>query len=96
MKPDIVFFGENLPQNFFANASEDFPKCDLLIIMGSSLVVQPFASLKDRFVIVIIALWLNICVQIEIKLILNYLLFMYQSSRRLPQIADKPRTGWAK
>lgn len=27
---------------------KDFPKADLLIIMGSSLVVQPFASLVDR------------------------------------------------
>lgn len=26
---------------------EDFPKCDLLIIMGTSLKVQPFASLVD-------------------------------------------------
>ncbi|XP_065210597.1 NAD-dependent protein deacetylase sirtuin-2-like [Planococcus citri] len=48
VKPDIVFFGENLPAPFFMNSQEDFPKCDLLIIMGSSLVVQPFASLKDR------------------------------------------------
>lgn len=48
VKPDIVFFGENLPHSFFIHSQEDFPKCDLLIIMGSSLVVQPFASLKDR------------------------------------------------
>jgi len=26
----------------------DFPKCDLLIIMGTSLVVQPFAHLVER------------------------------------------------
>lgn len=48
VKPDIVFFGENLPKKFFTNVQNDFPKCDLLIIMGSSLVVQPFASLVDR------------------------------------------------
>lgn len=48
VKPDIVFFGENLPSAFFEHLHEDFSKCDLLIIMGSSLVVQPFASLKER------------------------------------------------
>ncbi|VDK21871.1 unnamed protein product, partial [Anisakis simplex] len=45
VKPDIVFFGENLPKRFFKCAVSDFPKCDLLIIMGTSLVVQPFAGL---------------------------------------------------
>ncbi|XP_072030920.1 NAD-dependent protein deacetylase sirtuin-2-like [Amphiura filiformis] len=48
VKPDIVFFGESLPTRFFPLVMEDFPKCDLLIIMGTSLVVQPFASLVDR------------------------------------------------
>ena len=40
VKPDIVFFGENLPKRFFTCVEEDFNKCDLLLIMGSSLVVQ--------------------------------------------------------
>ncbi|XP_069699063.1 NAD-dependent protein deacetylase sirtuin-2 [Periplaneta americana] len=48
VKPDIVFFGENLPPRFFLYAQKDFAKCDLLIIMGSSLTVQPFASLIDK------------------------------------------------
>ncbi|XP_067875028.1 NAD-dependent protein deacetylase sirtuin-2 isoform X2 [Heterodontus francisci] len=48
VKPDIVFFGESLPQQFFATMESDFPKCDLLIIMGTSLQVQPFASLASR------------------------------------------------
>lgn len=48
VKPDIVFFGENLPPRFFSCINKDFPKCDLLIILGSSLAVQPFASLIDR------------------------------------------------
>jgi len=48
VKPDIVFFGEDLPEKFFRCAEVDFRSCDLLIIMGSSLVVQPFASLIDR------------------------------------------------
>jgi len=45
VKPDIVFFGEKLPVEFFKKSDEDFPKCDLLIVMGTSLKVQPFASL---------------------------------------------------
>jgi len=48
VKPDIVFFGEQLPPHFFRLAQEDFPRCDLLIVMGTSLVVQPFASLIGR------------------------------------------------
>lgn len=48
VKPDIVFFGENLPARFFATMKMDFPRCDLLIIMGTSLQVQPFASLVNR------------------------------------------------
>ena len=46
VKPDIVFFGEALPRRFFRHREEDMPECDLLIIMGTSLVVYPFASLQ--------------------------------------------------
>ena len=45
VKPDIVFFGEALPQRFFHLSKEDLPAADLLLVMGTSLVVQPFASL---------------------------------------------------
>eukprot|EP00727_Mastigamoeba_balamuthi_P006271 m51a1_g2263 putative transcriptional sir2 family protein (899) ;mRNA; r:335279-339409 len=45
VKPDIVFFGESLPERFFRSVQADFPQCDLLIIMGTSLVVNPFAAL---------------------------------------------------
>ncbi|KAL4433418.1 hypothetical protein ABPG77_010271 [Micractinium sp. CCAP 211/92] len=47
VKPDIVFFGESLPGRFHDCAAEDFPKADLLIVMGTSLVVHPFAGLID-------------------------------------------------
>lgn len=39
VKPDVVFFGENLPQKYFLH-TKDFPKADLLIIMGTSLKVE--------------------------------------------------------
>jgi NAD-dependent histone deacetylase SIR2 len=46
VKPDIVFFGERLPETFFRN--EHVPAtADLIIVMGTSLSVQPFASLPQ-------------------------------------------------
>lgn len=48
VKPRIVFFGESLPYEFHEGIHRDFPQCDLLICMGTSLTVQPFASLIDR------------------------------------------------
>lgn len=47
VKPDIVFFGENLPERFYQLPNQDFKECDLLIIMGTSLTVHPFAGLVD-------------------------------------------------
>ena len=44
VKPDIVFFGEQLPEEFHRNRSLP-AAADLCIIMGTSLTVQPFASL---------------------------------------------------
>lgn len=46
VKPDIVFFGEALPENFFSNHSLP-AAADLCIVMGTSLSVQPFASLPS-------------------------------------------------
>ncbi|XP_030370229.1 NAD-dependent protein deacetylase Sirt2 [Scaptodrosophila lebanonensis] len=48
VKPDIVFFGESLPADFYTCPETDFKDCDLLIIMGTSLEVHPFASLVQR------------------------------------------------
>lgn len=45
VKPDIVFFGESLPARFWASVPQDFADADLLIVLGTSLVVHPFASL---------------------------------------------------
>lgn len=46
VKPDIVFFGESLPEAFHRKRSLP-AKADLAIIMGTSLTVQPFASLPS-------------------------------------------------
>ncbi|PPQ68375.1 hypothetical protein CVT24_004796 [Panaeolus cyanescens] len=46
VKPDIVFFGEGLPPHFI-NSLNSLLDADLLIIMGTSLTVHPFASLAE-------------------------------------------------
>lgn len=43
----MVLFGEGLPSVFYKKIPE-FWNCDLLIILGTSLAVQPFASLAKR------------------------------------------------
>ncbi|MBN2688086.1 MAG: NAD-dependent protein deacylase [Deltaproteobacteria bacterium] len=43
LKPDVVLFGEALPQDVVAAAVEHAKTCDLLIVIGSSLVVYPAA-----------------------------------------------------
>jgi NAD-dependent deacetylase sirtuin 2 len=47
-KPDIVFFGEDLPVRFAKLRQKDLKRCDLLVVAGTSLLVQPFASLPDE------------------------------------------------
>ncbi|XP_008584791.1 PREDICTED: NAD-dependent protein deacetylase sirtuin-3, mitochondrial isoform X1 [Galeopterus variegatus] len=46
VKPDIVFYGEPLPERFLLHVV-DFPMADLLLILGTSLEVEPFASLSE-------------------------------------------------
>ncbi|KAG7088084.1 hypothetical protein E1B28_012115 [Marasmius oreades] len=47
VKPDIVFFGESLPPEFMKGPSA-IQKADLLIVIGTSLTVHPFASLASH------------------------------------------------
>ncbi|XP_052243513.1 uncharacterized protein LOC127853233 isoform X2 [Dreissena polymorpha] len=46
MKPDIVFFGEDLPRKFYSYM-KDMLQSDMVIVMGTSLEVQPFAGIID-------------------------------------------------
>ena len=43
LKPDAVFFGEPLPQEVLAEAAHRSSKCDLFIVIGSTLIVYPAA-----------------------------------------------------
>jgi len=48
IKPDIVFFGENLPQEFYEIIASFKNKGDLLIVMGTALAVGPFNQLVNE------------------------------------------------
>jgi NAD-dependent deacetylase len=45
LRPDVVWFGEALPVDAFAEAFEAARNCDLFISVGTSGLVQPAASL---------------------------------------------------
>ena len=45
LRPDVVWFGEPLPQNVWQNAIDFASQCDLMIIVGTSLVVSPANTL---------------------------------------------------
>jgi len=47
VKPDIVFFGESLPDKFYRNLKRDIESADLCLVIGTSLKVMPVASLPD-------------------------------------------------
>ena len=49
MKPDIVFFGESLPEEFHRQMEQDKEECDLLIVIGSSLKVRPVALIPREY-----------------------------------------------
>ncbi|GAB3798357.1 NAD-dependent protein deacylase [Virgibacillus kimchii] len=41
LRPSVVLFGETLPEEAFRFALEEAEKCDLFIVLGSSLTVTP-------------------------------------------------------
>lgn len=45
IKPDIVFYGEGLDEELLNKGFSDFESSDLVLVLGSSLTVQPAASL---------------------------------------------------
>jgi NAD-dependent deacetylase sirtuin 2 len=47
LRPDVVFFGEPLPERFNQLCFDDLSNCDLLLVMGTTLLVYPVASLPQ-------------------------------------------------
>lgn len=45
LRPDVVWFGENLPVDVTQRAWEQARNCDVFLLVGSSALVQPAASL---------------------------------------------------
>jgi len=45
LRPDVVWFGEALPQDVWKNAMKEASTCDIMIIAGTSLVVSPANTL---------------------------------------------------
>jgi NAD-dependent deacetylase len=50
LKPDVILFGEQLPQKAWFNAQRASRACDLMIVAGSSLEVMPVAGLPMQAV----------------------------------------------
>ena len=49
IKPDVVLYGEMLPEKAYLGAIEAIQKADLLIVAGTSLSVEPAASFISFF-----------------------------------------------
>ncbi|MGV7225458.1 MAG: SIR2 family NAD-dependent protein deacylase [Nitrosopumilus sp.] len=45
LRPDVVWFGESLPQDVWKNAINFANNCDLMVIAGTSLIVSPANTL---------------------------------------------------
>jgi len=48
LRPNVVFFGEQLDPRFVTMSADDLNNADLVLIMGTSLSVEPFASLVQK------------------------------------------------
>ncbi len=48
LRPDVVWFGEALPENAFADASDAARSCDVFLSVGTSSLVYPAASLPSE------------------------------------------------
>ncbi len=48
LKPNAIFFGEPLLSETLINADKMIEDCDLMIVLGSSLLVYPAASYPDK------------------------------------------------
>ena len=47
VKPDIVFFGESLPEYALSEAEREAHAADLMLVLGTSLTVYPAAAVPE-------------------------------------------------
>ena len=45
IKPDVIFFGEELNEELLSQAFNDFMSADIILVIGSSLTVPPVSTL---------------------------------------------------
>ncbi len=50
LRPDVVWFGESLPEDLVRRSLSAVDGCDLMLVVGTSGVVQPAASFVDAAV----------------------------------------------
>lgn len=48
IKPNITFFGEDISPKFYQLIERDINECDLLLVAGTSLKVEPVASIVRK------------------------------------------------
>lgn len=92
LKPDVILFGEQLPQSAWMDAQRAARQCDLMLVAGSSLEVLPVAGLPmqalDRGAHLIIInntpTYLNVRADVVI---------MDNVATILPEIAKRARNG---
>lgn len=49
LRPDIVWFGEALPQDVWQNARDAAARADVILVVGTSAVVYPAAALATHY-----------------------------------------------
>jgi NAD-dependent SIR2 family protein deacetylase len=59
VRPKVVFFGDRPPDKFHKSVLKDFPRADLVIVMGTSLQVRPFCDVLSKIKPNIPRLFLN-------------------------------------
>lgn len=47
LRPDVVWFGELLPERVFEHARREAAHCDLMLVVGTSVLVHPAAELPQ-------------------------------------------------
>eukprot|EP00051_Salpingoeca_urceolata_P018957 m.270763 g.270763 ORF g.270763 m.270763 type:complete len:794 (-) comp19317_c0_seq16:1018-3399(-) len=57
--PNIVFFGTEMPQRFLEYRDKDLKEADVLIVMGTSLLVYPFAGMVSEVGLAVPRLLIN-------------------------------------
>lgn len=45
LKPDIIFFGESIPDEALSQSKKEVQQCGVVLVIGTSAVVEPAASL---------------------------------------------------